>query len=265
MGEKFTEMEQLHYDRNAAVLLNRDPAEEFERHQRSSNDNPVRHAYRAWLEAIESVGQSSALRVLDFCAGQGQHSITIQQIHPQAAVTAIDISAKALEAGTRMAEAVLTRRKPKFIQMDAHSLSFPDESFDVVSEYGSLSSLDFDLAIGEIWRVLRPGGTFVALETFGQNPVIALKRRWNVVMGRRTAWAASHILKQEEIAKLKQRFPEMNCRYFGLTTLASGILKARAASTLPLLEKIDERILNAIPTMSRFAFKVLIVARKPSF
>jgi demethylmenaquinone methyltransferase/2-methoxy-6-polyprenyl-1,4-benzoquinol methylase len=52
-----------------------------------------------------------------------------------------------------------------FIFSDAKKLPFPDESFDAVTvSFGMRNIPDTQLALREIRRVLRPGGTFVCLE-----------------------------------------------------------------------------------------------------
>jgi SAM-dependent methyltransferase len=65
----------------------------------------------------------------------------------------------------------------KFYAGDAHAMPFPDESFDLVVGRAILHHLDFDLALKEIRRVLRPNGTAVFIEPLGDNPGAKILRR----------------------------------------------------------------------------------------
>ena len=60
--------------------------------------------------------------------------------------------------------------------MDAHELKFPDNSFDLVYGAGILHHLDFEVALQQINRVLRPGGHMVFIEPLDNNPIGILVR-----------------------------------------------------------------------------------------
>ncbi len=77
---------------------------------------------------------------------------------------------KGIDAATR------TRLHPDFHIMDAHALQFPDNSFDVVYGGGILHHLEFERALLEIRRVLKPDGVMLFREPLALNPVGALVR-----------------------------------------------------------------------------------------
>jgi ubiquinone/menaquinone biosynthesis C-methylase UbiE len=55
------------------------------------------------------------------------------------------------------------RRKFRFTRTDSQAIPFPSESFDAVLAIGLLDLVpDLQQALSEIWRVLRPSGTFIA-------------------------------------------------------------------------------------------------------
>lgn len=64
----------------------------------------------------------------------------------------------------------------QFFVADAHHLSLPDSSFDVVIGRGILHHLDFETAICELDRVLRPDGYAIFVEPLGDNPAAKLFR-----------------------------------------------------------------------------------------
>lgn len=98
-------------------------------------------------------------------------------------------------------------------------MDFPDSHFDVIVDYGTFSSLDMSKALPEIIRVLKPAGTIICIETLGHNPFTNLKRTINVLLGKRTKWAATHIMKMKDWKHIFQYFIEYNIYYFGFTTL----------------------------------------------
>lgn len=76
-----------------------------------------------------------------------------------ARVTAVDLTAQAIDIATRNA-AAQELTNVQFIQMDAEKLQFPDASFDHVFSWGVLHhSAHTEDAIKQVGRVLRPGGT----------------------------------------------------------------------------------------------------------
>jgi len=222
---------------------------------------PIRQSYLGWLSAIRSA--PSPQRVLDYCAGLGQHTLTLQNEHPRADVVGIDISAKSLQVGIASAARLAAgKKRPTFLQMDAHRLDFPDAHFDLVSDFGSLSSLRFDLAMAEIVRVLRPGGLFVAVETFGHNPLTNLKRRFNVARGTRTTWASQHILDMEQVSEMRKLFGDFRVEYHVFFSLLLGGLPFKSETLSSALGRFDDWFLNRLGFLRKYAFKVVVCARK---
>jgi len=79
--------------------------------------------------------------------------------------------------------------------MDCEKTSFDDNYFDIIFDFGTFSSIDINLAIKEISRIIKPDGLLVCIETLGHNPIINFKRQINVLLGQRTRWASSHNMK----------------------------------------------------------------------
>ena len=98
------------------------------------------------------------MAVLDVASGTGEPAISLAvRVGDSGRVTALDLSADLLEIARKRAEA---RRLKNFVtqQADAHSLPFPDNSFDLAtSRFGVMFFSDPQLALRELRRVLRPG------------------------------------------------------------------------------------------------------------
>ena len=87
-------------------------------------------------------------------------------------IIGIDISEKGIGEAKRQ-----YGDKADFHVMDAHNLQFDDETFDLIVGRAILHHLEFDVALREIARVLRPGGRAVFIEPLRDNPAGKLIRR----------------------------------------------------------------------------------------
>jgi SAM-dependent methyltransferase len=116
---------------------------------------------------LEAAQVRPGLRVLDLASGTGQPALDLARaVGPTGHVTATDLSTAMLATVERNArEAGLGNIA--FRQADAEALPFPDASFDVVtSRLGAMYFVDFQRALSEIKRVLKPGGR-VAFAVWG--------------------------------------------------------------------------------------------------
>src|SRR5512142_2263244 len=99
-----------------------------------------------------------AMRVLDLASGTGEPAISLaMRVGPEGSVTALDLSQDLLEIAEKRAR---SRGLKNFStqQGDAHSLPFPDDTFDLgTSRFGVMFFRDPRKALGELRRVLRSG------------------------------------------------------------------------------------------------------------
>ncbi|RZU60673.1 demethylmenaquinone methyltransferase [Zhihengliuella halotolerans] len=113
---------------------------------------------RRWRKiVVEAVGAEPGQRVLDLAAGTGTSSEPYADagVH----VVACDFSLGMLQVGKR--------RRPDidFVAGDATNLPFADETFDAVTiSFGLRNVSDPELALREMARVTKPGGTLVVCE-----------------------------------------------------------------------------------------------------
>jgi SAM-dependent methyltransferase len=120
---------------------------------------------------VEYAKPSLGMQVLDLASGTGEPAISLAaRVGPQGHVTALDLSADLLEIAQKRARA---RGLDNFRarQADAHSLPFPDKSFDLAtSRFGVMFFRDPEGALAELRRVLRPGARacFLAWGPFQQ-------------------------------------------------------------------------------------------------
>ncbi|MBC8072897.1 MAG: class I SAM-dependent methyltransferase [Deltaproteobacteria bacterium] len=94
--------------------------------------------------------------------GVGAGTDFMQWVRAGARATGIDMTDAGIELTRERLE--LEGRNATLLRGDAEQLPFSDESFDVVYSYGVLHHTpDTPRAFAEAWRVLRPGGTLLAM------------------------------------------------------------------------------------------------------
>jgi SAM-dependent methyltransferase len=120
---------------------------------------------------VEYAQPAPGMRVLDLASGTGEPAISLAScVGEHGHVTAIDLSGELLKIAAERARA---RGLRNFTTQpaDAHSLPFPEDSFDLAtSRFGVMFFANPIFALGELRRVLRPGARacFLAWGSFEQ-------------------------------------------------------------------------------------------------
>jgi ubiquinone/menaquinone biosynthesis C-methylase UbiE len=94
--------------------------------------------------------------VLDYGCGQGRDAVSLVQ-RGAAHVTGV-------------------ADRTTFVVADAHATAFEDDAFDLVIGNSILHHLDVEVALREIRRILRPGGTAAFVEPLAANPILKVGR-----------------------------------------------------------------------------------------
>jgi phosphatidylethanolamine/phosphatidyl-N-methylethanolamine N-methyltransferase len=134
---------------------------------------PTLHPGR--LVALEGMGIKPGDRILEVGVGTGINA----PLYPRNChVTGIDFSPKMLEKARERVERKALHHV-RLLEMDAATLSFPDNSFDIVYAPYVISVVpDPVQVVREMRRVCRPGGKFIVLNHFkSPNPLLAKVER----------------------------------------------------------------------------------------
>ena len=120
---------------------------------------------RIWRKrAISSLKPFAPRNVLDIATGTGDLALLIEKILKPESIIGCDIS----EGMMQVAREKCRRRgitNIRFEKEDCTALSYPDDSFDALtSSFGVRNFQELEKALGEMHRVLRPGGHLVILE-----------------------------------------------------------------------------------------------------
>jgi demethylmenaquinone methyltransferase/2-methoxy-6-polyprenyl-1,4-benzoquinol methylase len=104
-------------------------------------------------------------RALDVCTGTGDLAIAVARAWPGAAVDALDFSPAMLSLAARKLDRAGLPGRVRLVRGDALALPFPEGTFDAVTvAFGLRNLVDRGRGVGEMLRVLRPGGTLAVLE-----------------------------------------------------------------------------------------------------
>lgn len=196
--------------------------------------------------------------VLDYGCGHGMHAVPITRFGGK--VTGVDLSEESLKIAKQRATKEDLGDKIKLVVGDCEALPFADQSFDIVFDGGTFSSLDIEKAFSEIARVLKPGGLLIGIETLGHNPLANFKRWINKKRGIRTGWAADHIMKISDIKSAQKYFNVRDTNFFHFFSMFAFPFRNLPGGKIifRILDKIDNFILK-IPLLKRYAFKVVFI------
>ncbi len=113
------------------------------------------------LKIIKKVGPKS---ILDIATGTGDLAILSSKANPEK-IIGIDISQNMLNVGIDKVKAKGLDKLITLQQEDSEDLSFDDNVFDLAMvAFGVRNFQNLEKGLGEIKRVLKPGGTFIVLE-----------------------------------------------------------------------------------------------------
>jgi len=122
---------------------------------------------------VEALQVGPGMQVLDLAGGTGEPALTLASaVSPGGHVTATDLVPEmlAVSQGKAVSQGL---QNITFQQADAENLQFPDAAFDrVTCRFGVMFFPNVGKALGEIHRVLKPGGraAFAVWGPFPKNP-----------------------------------------------------------------------------------------------
>jgi len=131
------------------------------------NDLMSMGVHRLWKRfTIHSSGVKKGSKVLDIAGGTGDLTLKFSKlVGSTGQVILADINASMLNVGRDRLTDQGTVNNIDYVQANAESLPFPDNSFDCISiAFGLRNVTDKNAALRSMYRVLKPGGRLLILE-----------------------------------------------------------------------------------------------------
>lgn len=176
------------------------------------------HARALYPVLLAKLAQIPFGTLLDLGCGTGELLRLLLQADPGREVCGIDLSEKMLA----VARAKLPEEVP-LLQADSEAIPFPDGTFDVVCCNDSFHHYPApQTVLREVWRVLKPGGTFLLGDCWQPWPGRVLM---NWYMRHSREGDVKIYAKAEMCAMLAQRFRDVSWQRVGGTACVAAARK----------------------------------------
>lgn len=191
--------------------------------------------------------------VLELGCGSGYFTKELAglDVHLQA----IDISPELIE----QAKMYVSSDNVVFLIQNAYQMEFENDCFDAIVGSSVLHHLEIQKAVGEIFRVLKPGGTLAFTEPNMMNPQIALQKNIPFIKKRLGDSQDETAFFRWKIRRLlaRQGFVQIEVRPFDF--LHPAVPPAWIKSVAAAGSKLEK-----IPLLKEIAGSLHIKAKKPS-
>lgn len=195
--------------------------------------------------------------VMDLCCGDGIHSINLGYLSNH--VIATDIAEYSIEIAKLRAKA-LNLNSIQFLKGDAEDVQFPNNSFDVVTCVGSISYVELEKFTAEVLRILKPGGRFIAVDSFNHNPIYRFNRYLHYLQGNRSISTLNRMPREKTLEYLEGQFQSLEKHYFGIFIFIAPFLSRVLGGTKA--KKVIDNLDKKISFLKKYSFKIVVVGVK---
>lgn len=116
-------------------------------------------------KVVALVAKKNPENILDIATGTGDLAILMTSTSAKK-IVGLDLSVGMLEVGKKKIAAQNLSDKIEMVVGDSENIPFPDNYFDAITvSFGIRNFETLEKGLAEIYRVLKPGGVFVILET----------------------------------------------------------------------------------------------------
>jgi ubiquinone/menaquinone biosynthesis C-methylase UbiE len=201
--------------------------------------------------------------ILDYGCGTGDK---LERYHKfqKWSIIGIDISEESIKLARKSHDFTT---QVKYMVMDCEKTEFPDNTFDIIIDYGTFSSVDIKKGSREISRIIKPDGILICIETLGHNPFANINRKINMLRGKRTIWATNHIMTNNSWRNFKRKFEHESTHYFNLLPILFvplfriALPKIFIKLFIKMLWNIDGYLIR-LPKAKYYCFKTVNIYQK---
>jgi len=116
-------------------------------------------------KVIKIIQKTTPEKILDVATGTGDLAIMLSKTGATE-IVGLDISSGMLDVGKRKIKAKNLDTIISMVKADSENLPYTDSYFDAITvAFGVRNFENLEKGLSEIYRVLKPGGTFIVLET----------------------------------------------------------------------------------------------------
>lgn len=227
-------------------------------------------------QILKWMGPVEGKKILELGCGLGEASVYFAK--KGAIVTATDISPKMIQKAQELSAYHGVKIEGKVVS--ANNLdNIPDNYYDFVYAGNLLHHVQIEQCVKQLHPKLRLGGVALFWDPVAYNPVINVYRK----MASKVRTEDEHPLTVADVKVIKSIFPEVEVKYFWLTSLGiflwfymirgihpnqerywKLILKnAKDYSTfLKVSQSIDSFLFSVFPPLRLFAWNIVIKAKK---
>jgi demethylmenaquinone methyltransferase/2-methoxy-6-polyprenyl-1,4-benzoquinol methylase len=114
---------------------------------------------------LDIVAKTNPESILDIATGTGDLAILMAETNAKK-IVGLDLSQGMLDVGKKKVEEKNLSNRIDMVLGDSENIPFPDNHFDAITvSFGIRNFETLEKGLAEIYRVLKPNGTFVILET----------------------------------------------------------------------------------------------------
>lgn len=246
--DRFIDIE--NYNRFAEELVSLKDSELSKMIGIESIDILLRYVYEVYYSKLKEILKSENLTVLEIGAGYGRHTGVL--LGSSVKVLILDISKKSLAVNMKLNPNISSA-----LLASINSIPLEDSSIDLVVSCESLSYADPNETDREIFRILKPGGNLVVLDSLNHNPIYILNRLLKAIRGTRTFNSIFRIPTIKRINRISARFENTEVIYFGKWIWISALLR----SVFPISWILHtNQIFDRIGT-KKLAFKFILISK----
>ncbi len=115
---------------------------------------------------VQIVAKKQPKNILDIATGTGDLAIALAKNTDAKKIIGLDIANKMLDVGKEKINRQQLENRIEMVLGDSEKLAFDDNSFDAITvAFGVRNFENLESGLREIYRVLKPNGTFAVLET----------------------------------------------------------------------------------------------------
>lgn len=210
--------------------------------------------FESYYAAIAEVTKKkSNLTILEIGAGLGQHSHIIANTANQVFLTDISIES------VKFLSKIHKRKNIESLVADIEELPFQDNSIDLVIGAGVLSYGENRKVMEEIYRVLKPSGYLICIDSLNHNPIYRINRYLKYIVGKRTLLTLRNMPTLKLIKDFESKFGYVEVKFYGNITWIMPILNLFFSEKVCL--RVSEKV-DSLCKVKKSAFKFVMVAKK---